>query len=1178
MPLATLLVTTLGPIIAKSLLKRWLGDTILTQAAGGGFDVLVARFKESATIEQKIERISQRIAASLADLEGLTADMEPVVHAVADTLQATPLEPQLLARENLDARRVATQILEGSPVRKDLRGRERDLHDRMVSDLCRRVIAIASSLPRFTEHATAATLDRLEVLDRRTARSELMLERLDSWLVEQDERGQRWFARLEKKREDKSLKFERTYREAVAEALDRVELFGVSVDEERRDYPLSVAYIQLCASEGQSGAANNEAIRVEHGLARGQRLLVRGDPGSGKTTLFRWLAVRAARQDFEGALVDWNGVVPFYLPLRQFVRRNPETKSLELRLPTPDDYVKILAEDLAGDMPDKWVFRLLEQDRALVLVDGVDEVPESLRGELQKRLKSLARICGPSRMLVSSRSYALSDDWGETNGFGELTLRDLALTDVDELIDQWHAAVADNLRFRKRQKEAQDLYGQAASLKREVRASGPVRHLARSPLLCALICALYRDRRRTLPETRIQLYDECLKLLLTRREKERDVDHSDYPPLTEPQKLVLLRNLAYWYLEHGYSEADAADVDDRFTEQLEPLGLAPQHLGRPVTGKWLREYLVHRSGILRSPSVDRVDFTHKTFLEFLAAQQVVKADHIPTLCRHLADDQWHEVIVLAAGLGTDRQRRALLDKVLNPGVLRLGRKPRFTFLAAACAEVCEHLDPSQRTEIQSRIQALIPAQDEKTERAIGIARELALPHLRLRPEWSEKERLSAVRILIQIGGPGALALLEEYVSGVSEELLFILVEGWNEFDRHEYARRVLSLALTDHSFWQFTKSATLAGVEQLTNLKGLKLYESEINDFSPLAGLTNLLSLELNGSQIGDLSPIACLTNLSRLSFSGTQVTNLTPLARLTELQTLELNGTQVADLSPLTNLSYLRKLDLRRTRVTDLSPLARLTNLEFLDLRGTQVADLTPLADLTKLQSLELNGTQVTDLSPLARLTKLYQLDLGEARVVDLSPLAKLVNLQYLYLHESQVGDVSPLADLISLRSLELDSTLVSNLSPLTGLANLHALKLSGTPTSDLSPLAELAELQTLELNNTQITDLSPLAHLSKLQSLELNGTQVTDLSPLARLTELHRLALGGTRITDLSPLAKLVNLNILDLGVNPVADLTPLVGLTRLDILGSGGGSFLAKLSSWGIKRALTKRADNS
>jgi uncharacterized protein YqiB (DUF1249 family) len=60
-----------------------------------------------------------------------------------------------------------------------------------------------------------------------------------------------------------------------------------------------------------------------------------------------------------------------------------------------------------------------------------------------------------------------------------------------------------------------------------------------------MICALYQERLQNLPSERLKLYEECVEMLLTRRDEGRRVPTNyDYPSLTLSQRLALIQDLS----------------------------------------------------------------------------------------------------------------------------------------------------------------------------------------------------------------------------------------------------------------------------------------------------------------------------------------------------------------------------------------------------------------------------------------------------------------------------------------------------------------------------------------------------------------------------------------------------------------------------------------------------------
>lgn len=200
-------------------------------------------------------------------------------------------------------------------------------------------------------------------------------------------------------------------------------------------------------------------------------------------------------------------------------------------------------------MPAHWVHDQLSLGRAVVLVDGVDEVPESRRLDVYMWLQDLVETYKLARFIVASRPSAIEEGWLNDKEFTHSTLRSMELPQIDAFIDHWRNAVREQVR---EEEEKITLGPLAEHLKGVLRRSFPIYNLATIPLLCAMLCALHRDRQRRLPSDRIELYEAGCSMLLERRDIERYIELRDYPPLSYRQKRILLQDLAYWLMANDW--------------------------------------------------------------------------------------------------------------------------------------------------------------------------------------------------------------------------------------------------------------------------------------------------------------------------------------------------------------------------------------------------------------------------------------------------------------------------------------------------------------------------------------------------------------------------------------------------------------------------------------------------
>ena len=687
-------------------------------------------------------------------------------------------------------------------------------------------------------------------------------------------------------------------------------------------------------------------------------------------------------------------------------------------------------------MPNGWVHTQLKSGRAIVLVDGLDEVSISQRGDVYEWLKELVNAFPGAHYIVTSRPYAAKEGWMDTEDFKDALLQPMELADIYSFIDHWHNAVREELR---EDEEIAALEPLAKHLKEDVKRNRSVRNLATNPLLCAMLCALNRDRRQQLPEDRIELYEACSSLLLERRDKERHVDLTDYPVLNYRQKRLLLEDLAYWMIKNNWSQVALELVDERFERKLKDMpGIVPG-----ISGSGVRRLFVERSGIIREPVVEQIDFTHRTFEEFLAAEAAVDEMDIGLLIRNADNDQWREVIILATGLANRQLREKLIKGLITRGDEEKEHRYQFHLLAVSCLETSLELSQEIKAEVEQRLRLLVPPKNMTDAKALATS-DLAVTYLARKKSYPASTTAACIRTLALLGGDTALEVLEGYANDSRSTVLNELLRAWDYFDRETFARRVLSHTMQYHSFLKLSNPPTLDGINYLVSLTSLEIENClQISDLSPLAGLTQLTELHLYSSlQVSDLSPLAGLTQLTELLLTlGSQVSDLSPLAGLTQLTELLLTG------------------DLQ---VSDLSPLAGLTQLtELLLTLGSQVSDLSPLAGLTQLTELLLTlGSQVSDLSPLAGLTQLTKLYLtGSSQVSDLSPLAGLTQLDILVLFIPELSDLSPLANLTRLTVLGLPSNLINTNYEM--LSQLNTIRLFVINSDDRNQLLISSELR---------------------------------------------------------------------------------------------------------------------
>ncbi|GHH15834.1 NACHT domain-containing protein [Streptomyces lanatus] len=926
----------LGTTVASTAARIWLGGRRREQERQLSIEELarvrVPGVKFSRSVKRQFEQIADAVFDRLEPfLEHEFRALEEsgrvaVIDAVCDTFAAADLSDEALLAADAQPAELIRRITRAVRAPVGLGEAESSLYERLFTECVEYYVRIVRGLPVFEERAAAELLVRTSTLGGEVAR---ILERLpDRSLFAPDGT-------------DQDTAFRRRYLELVSESLDEVELFRRASDRAAAQVRLSVAYVSLRAtgddgtwrrtarslprlradmSDWEEAGGEGSGMRVEAALRGSSRVLLRGEAGSGKTTLLRWLAVTAARGAFSGELTDWNGLTPVFVKLREYSGR---------ALPAPEAMLDGVAAPLTGIMPRGWVERQLDSGRALLLIDGVDELLDRERRAVRDWLRRLLSTYADVRVVVTSRPAAAGADWLRREEVAALHLDRMTPPDLAAFVRQWHQAVrelGDELPCA-----VDELPQYEQSLLTSLKDRAHLQSLAGTPLLAAMLCAMHLNRGRQLPRDRMELYRSALHTLVHDRDADRNVPSAVDGALSLGDKLILLRDLAWRLSDNNRSEIALEQAAVHVAARLR----AMRHL-EPLDGEEVLRQLRDRAGLLRSPAQGRLDFVHRTFQEYLAAEEAAEEDRMGNLVGRAHLDQWRETVVMAAGHANTRQREELLGGILDraEGEPRYGRVLRL--VAASCQETLPSVSEGMAGRLEEAISRLLPARRETDPPVLAAVGPSLLRSLsRSGAELTEKAAVQTVRTAALIGGVEALDLLEGYTRDEREEVISALIDAWAYFDADSYVDRVLSrLALSGEPV-VLTHSAQWPTVTRLSSLTDLAI-DYPFADFAAVTELPPLAGLradELRGEV--DLLALRSHPVLNVLSLLGDfSVSNLQVLGELAELKLLylDLSGTQQVDSLPVgPELSYLALLGLGAA--TDLAFLGDCSQLEILQL-----------------------------------------------------------------------------------------------------------------------------------------------------------------------------------------------------------------------------------------------------
>ncbi|QNP70719.1 NACHT domain-containing protein [Streptomyces roseirectus] len=392
-------------------------------------------------------------------------------------------------------------------------------------------------------------------------------------------------------------------------------------------------------ARARAAAAEARATAVQthtpaDALQRYRRIVVVGDPGAGKTTMLRHLALRLATRTTQEP-----PLLPAYVELFRFVESG-HTSLL-------DHLAEHWADHYGFDDARDYLVERLADGSAVLLLDGLDEV---LGGENAQEAESAYRKVTAEITRLATRfprapiaATCRRQGWrGGLQQFQVLEALDFEWPQIETFVANWFGA-ADRRR---------------AGLVRALSANGRLQTLAANPLLLSLIAIVY-ERDLELPERRAALYQRCVEVLLREWDAHREITR--YSRFTTDRKQDLLKELARHYHQRGLRYFPEDDLLEQIARFLPTIDLDPAD-SRTILDEISTQY-----GLLKPQAHGWYGFLHLTLQEHFTAAALLErgAEGVRQAVDARYDPWWEEVILLLAG--------ALPDATpLLTGVLRLG--------------------------------------------------------------------------------------------------------------------------------------------------------------------------------------------------------------------------------------------------------------------------------------------------------------------------------------------------------------------------------------------------------------------------------------------------------------------------------------------------------------------------
>lgn len=359
------------------------------------------------------------------------------------------------------------------------------------------------------------------------------------------------------------------------------------------------------------------------------KLMVLGKPGAGKTTFLQYIAIQCNQGNFQSDLV------PVFIRLKNFVddALNPDELNLLDYINKEFERCNVSHQDLET---------LLDGGKLLILLDGLDEVPEAATDRAIKQIRKLSESYYKNQLIITCRIAASEYRF---SGFTEVEIADFNQLQIEVFVKKWFAALARN-NPNSGLKKASLFLEQLGMPENK-----PIRELAVTPILLNLTCLVFQAKA-DFPTKRADLYKQGLDLLLIRWDEARGIKRDGvYRNLSLPQKLQLLSKLGLITFERGDYFFAENTIQQLIADYLRTLSDEEVDLDTlELDSAALLQSIEAQHGLLVERARRIYSFSHLTFQEYFTARAIVTDPDrlVPNLGEHLTEKRWREVFLLTA--------------------------------------------------------------------------------------------------------------------------------------------------------------------------------------------------------------------------------------------------------------------------------------------------------------------------------------------------------------------------------------------------------------------------------------------------------------------------------------------------------------------------------------------------
>jgi predicted NACHT family NTPase len=417
------------------------------------------------------------------------------------------------------------------------------------------------------------------------------------------------------------------------------------------------------------GNVQEERVPGLKAVERFQKLIILGKPGAGKTTFLRYLAMQCIeeqciekqflkQQCIEEQCIEKRRLkqfVPIFITLRDFAEAPGQPDLLA--------YIESLFQ-----VNTSVIQSILNEGRALILLDGLDEVRETHKISVKKRIENFIKhsYFYKNKFIITCRLAVTEYNF---ENFTEVEIADFEDEQITYFVKGWFDSEND-------QKQA-DRFLQKLNYKE----NKPIRELATNPLLLTLLCFVFGDSG-SFPTHRSELYKDGLDVLLRKWDAKRYIERAQiYKNLSSKHKENLLSQIAYSTFTTGNYVFKQEKAEDEITNYIQKLPSNDQNESEVDSGAVLKS-IEAQHGLLVERAKKIYSFSHLTFHEYFTARHIVAncdpnsidSPMLKGLMDRLTNQAWREVFLLTSEMLVRSDSLLQLMKAQIDGLLAEDRE------------------------------------------------------------------------------------------------------------------------------------------------------------------------------------------------------------------------------------------------------------------------------------------------------------------------------------------------------------------------------------------------------------------------------------------------------------------------------------------------------------------------